>query len=144
MHSQRKKPAFAMPSTMIIIPAMKMIVDQLMPEDASSPAVPAYQKLTVKMLRTFSVSNMAGRLRSPTPCTKTRVSRPHPRVVYWRSIFSVTTSTNITTKMATAKICANNINFTLLVRLEDRAPSSLSLHIIAFLSKTGNSHSSQI
>ena len=36
MHSQRKKPAAAMPSTIIIMPAMKMMVSQLMPVDASA------------------------------------------------------------------------------------------------------------
>ena len=41
MHNQRKNPEFAMPSTMIIIPAMNTIVSQLIPAEASlaSPAV---------------------------------------------------------------------------------------------------------
>ncbi len=50
MHSQRKNPAFAMPSTIIIIPAIKIMVAQLMPLDDSEDSPAAYQKSSVKML----------------------------------------------------------------------------------------------
>ena len=43
MQSQRKKPTFAIPSTMIIMPAIKMIVCQLILEEASLDSPAAYQ-----------------------------------------------------------------------------------------------------
>ena len=43
--SQRKNPAFPIPSTMIIIPKMKMMVDQLIPDEDASPSAAVYQKL---------------------------------------------------------------------------------------------------
>lgn len=43
--SQRKNPAFPIPSTMIIIPKMKMMVDQLIPDEDASPSATVYQKL---------------------------------------------------------------------------------------------------
>ena len=112
MQSHWKKPARAIPSTMTIMPAMKMIVDQLMPdEDSASPA--EYQKPGVKILPTFSVSRMALPLRIARPNTRIRVSSPHPSVTICRSILSRTIRTNITTKRMTANICAINTFFNL-------------------------------
>ena len=48
--SQRKKPAFPSPSTMIIMPAIKRIVSQLMPVEPSETALPVYQKPGSKKL----------------------------------------------------------------------------------------------
>ena len=106
MQSQRKNPAFAMPSTMIIIPAMKRIVSQLIPEEAS-PASPAvYQNPGVKIVWTFRVRMTASRLCMPTPKTNIRESRAHPRVTICRSSTSVMMRTNMARKIRIAKICA--------------------------------------
>ena len=48
IHIQRKKPALAMPSTIIIIPAMNRMVDQLTPLALSPPGPSSYQKDRLK------------------------------------------------------------------------------------------------
>ena len=106
MQSQRKNPTLAIPSTIIIIPAMKMIVCQLMPEEASEDSPAAYQKAVVKMLFTFSVSQTALMLRIPSPNTRTSVSRPQPRVIRCLSDTSRIIRTNMARNMISAKICA--------------------------------------
>ena len=109
MQSQPKKPACAMPSTMTIMPAMKVMVAQLMPELASS-APAEYQNDGVTKSASDSEFQMASGLLMQTPNTKTSVSRPHESVTMWRSILSMTMSTNMTRKMTSAMICsmANN------------------------------------
>ena len=78
IHSHLKKPAFAMPSTIIIMPAMKMIVAQLIPEELSSEA--PYQKPWVNMLPMLSVCQMAFISFMQIPNTRTRVASPQQRV----------------------------------------------------------------
>ena len=79
MQSQRKNPAFAMPSTIIIIPARKMIVAQLMPlVDSSAPA--EYQKDGVNIVFRFSVCIIADGLCMQIPNTITSVRIPQPIV----------------------------------------------------------------
>ena len=77
-HSHLKKPAFAIPSTIIIIPAIKIIVDQLIPDDSSSFV--EYQKLDVNMLLTLSVFTMALPLCIISPNTTPNVNMPHASV----------------------------------------------------------------
>ena len=104
--SQRKNPAFAMPSTITIIPAMKMIVDQLMPLELSPPCDETCQNSVVNMLFTLSVSIIALGLFIQMPNTITIVARPQPNVTHWRGILSIIISANITTNIITAQICA--------------------------------------
>ena len=106
IHSQRKNPAFAIPSTITIIPAMKMIVAQLIPLELSDASPASYQKPGVKMEWIFSVSNAAFISCMHTPNTSTSVARPQPSVTYCLSILSVIMSANITRKMTTAITCA--------------------------------------
>ena len=49
IHSQRKNPTLAIPSTITIIPAMNIIVAQLMPDDSSDACPLSYQKFVVKI-----------------------------------------------------------------------------------------------
>ena len=105
MQSQLKKPACAMPSTMIIMPAMKVMVAQLMPELASS-APAEYQNEGVMKSDSDSDDHMASGLRMQMPKTMTSVSRPQESVTMWRSILSMTMSTNMTRKITKASICA--------------------------------------
>ena len=109
MHSQRKNPTLAIPSTMIIIPATKTIVSQLIPLDASEDVPPVYQNPFVKKQFRLSVSVTALMLRSPTPKTRMSVSSAHPSVTTCRSHFSVMIRINISKNRTTAKICANII-----------------------------------
>ena len=80
MHNQRKNPAFPIPSTMIIMPAMKIMVSQLIPAEASPPCPAGYQKLNVKIARRFSVSQIAAGLCITNPNTRTSTRRPHTSV----------------------------------------------------------------
>ena len=102
-HSQRKKPAFAIPSTMIIMPAIKIMVSQLIPDEAP-PSPTWYQKSTVKMLATLSVSQTAVPLCMHKRNTITIVSSPAPSVIHCLSILSITIRTNIATNIVAAKI----------------------------------------
>ena len=77
-HSHRKNPALPKPSTIIIIPAMKKMVDQLMPLFPSSEA--PYQNPDVKMDGRFSVPQMALIECMQTPNTSTSTSAPLPSV----------------------------------------------------------------
>ncbi len=57
-HSQRKKPALPIPSTIIIMPAMKTMVSQLIPTAVSAAPV-LYQKEGLKKAARLSVSTTA-------------------------------------------------------------------------------------
>ena len=92
-----------MPSTMIIMPAIKMIVAQLIPLEDSSASF-AYQKPTVKMFFTLRVSITASHECIPKPNTKSSVKAPQTKVIHWRSKISRMIITNITQKIETAKI----------------------------------------
>ena len=81
IHSQRKKPAFAIPSTITIIPARKMIVAQLIPPVLSDEAPASYQNESVKMFLIFNVSSIASMLCIATPNTRTSVASPHTNVI---------------------------------------------------------------
>ena len=109
MHSHLKNPTRAIPSTIIIIPEMKMIVAQLIPLDSPSPPSAAYQNPSVKMFSTLSVLRAASAECMPRPNTRISVRAPHTRVVHCRSNISRMMRMNITTKMETDKICANNM-----------------------------------
>jgi hypothetical protein len=78
-HSQRKKPALAMPSTITIIPATKMMVSQLIPLELLSPEL--IQKFPVMMVFRFSVSIIACGLFMHTPKTMMSVAAAHPSVM---------------------------------------------------------------
>ena len=104
--SQRKKPAFPIPSTISIMPAMNRIVDQLIPEE-DSPASPAsYQKLTEKKFCRLRVFQIAAGLFMQTPNTSTSIRSPQTRDTTCLSIFSLTIKRNIAANNITAKICA--------------------------------------
>ena len=105
----RKNPTLAIPSTIIIIPAIKIIVDQLTPTEASSAAPAAYQNSVVNMHFKFSAFQIASGERITNPNTKISVNAPQSRVTICLSILSNTISTNITTKITVARICAVNI-----------------------------------
>lgn len=103
MHSHRKKPLSAMPSTITIMPAIKSMVSQLMPVVVStSPR--EYQKVGEIKLWKLRDSATAAGSRIQSPNTMTRVARPQARVTRWRGNFSSTSSKNITRKIATAAI----------------------------------------
>ena len=106
MQSHLKKPTLAIPSTMIIIPRMNRMVSQLMPLEVSAVSAAEYQKPGVKKQRRFNVSQIAEGLRMAMPMTPIRVSRPHARVMTWRSQISVMIRMNIARKITIAKICA--------------------------------------
>ena len=91
---------------MTIIPAINMIVDQLIPLDDSTDSSVTYQKSTVKILCRFKVSMTASTLRIPKPNTKSSVKIPQPIVMFCLSKCSITIIINITTKITNAKICA--------------------------------------
>ena len=106
MQSQRKKPDSAMPSTITIMPAIKMMVAQLMPAVLSSALPAVYQKPTVKMLLRLRVSVIASMLLIARPKTPARVRMPHANVTWCRSILSITIRMNIAINKMSAKICA--------------------------------------
>ncbi len=81
MHSHLKKPALAMPSTIIIIPAIKIMVAQFIPEVLSEDSPALYQNSVVKMFCRLSVSQNASKLRKHNPNTITAVARPLPSVM---------------------------------------------------------------
>ena len=68
---------------MIIMPAMKRMVDQLMPAVLSSPA--PYQKPAVKNERRLSASQIAAGERIQSPNTRTSTKAPLTSVMMWRS-----------------------------------------------------------
>ncbi len=104
-HSQSKNPASLIPSTIIIIPLMKRMVLQLMPVFISLTVMwPVYQKVVSAMLSRLSAFHTSGRLCMASRKTTTRVSTPATRVTKYRGNFSRTISTNMTTKIITAKI----------------------------------------
>ena len=110
IHSQRKKPASAMPSTIIIMPAMNMMVSQLMPVLAAACAPAEYQKCVETMLCKFKVSLTASKLCIPTPNTSTQVKRPAISVTICRCILSITMKMNIAINIISAVICANMVS----------------------------------
>ena len=69
-----------MPSTMIIIPAMNMIVAQLMPALLSSAAPDTCQNSRVNILLRFSVVRIASRSLITKPNTTVSVRKPQPSV----------------------------------------------------------------
>lgn len=158
MHSQRKNPALAMPSTIIIIPAIKMMVAQLIPLELSSEAPAVYQKPGVKMFAMFSVDHTASKLLRQIPNTITSVASPQQRVTMWRSILSIIISTNITTNISTAAICAISIWSSLLLspmnmpKSRSTAPTALipitagrdSLSLAAIMNITANTTTARI
>ena len=110
-HNQRKKPASAIPSTIIIIPVMKMIVSQLIPASTvgiapSATASEPYQKVGLIMLLKFRVSSILPTSCMQIPNVTSKVSAPQPKVTYCRSILSMTIRTNMVMKIITAVICA--------------------------------------
>ena len=105
MQSHLKKPAFAMPSTITIIPAINIIVAQFIPLELSPPSDAVYQKPAVKMLFKLSVFDIASMLCMLIPNTTSIVSPAQISVTRCRSIFSDITSANISTKINKAKIC---------------------------------------
>ncbi len=133
MQSQRKKPAWAMPSTMIIMPAKNRMVAQLMPLVLSEASPAAYQNSSVPICATFKVSQKASKLRMAKPKTNTQVAAPQPKVTMWRSILSIMIMTNIMTKIVTAKILAN-ISFSFLFII----PASESLSWDTFPGSSSN------
>ena len=106
MHNQRKNPEFAMPSTMIIIPAMNTIVSQLIPAEASLASPAVCQNPGEKILCMFSVSIIAEGLCIQIPNTRINVRSAHPSVTICLSHTSVMIRMNIARKITTAKICA--------------------------------------
>ena len=98
-----------MPATMIIMPATKMIVDQLMPVLPLSPSAFAYQKTGVPIARRFSVSMMADPECMIAPKTTASMSPPLTRVTHCRSNLSVMMSANMAMKITRAAICASDI-----------------------------------
>ena len=92
---------------MIIMPAMKMIVAQLMPTE--TPSDSPYQKGSVKMVLRLSVFMMASVLCMHRPNTMAITRPPLTSVTYWRSTLSMTIITNIARKITTAMICAADI-----------------------------------
>ena len=106
IHSHLKNPTLAIPSTIIIIPAMNIMVAQLIPLEVSA-ALPAwYQKSTVNRALKLRVSIMAPVSFIQSPKTSRSVAAPHVRVTTCLSILSRTISPNIIIKIATATICA--------------------------------------
>ena len=97
-----------MPSTMIIMPAIKVMVSQLMPVEVVAAPI-WYQKFGWKMLYRLSASNTARPLRMHRPNTTVRVRKPHPRVAMCRSTFSVTIRKNMARKITTAETWAINM-----------------------------------
>ena len=105
-HSHRKNPAFAIPSTITIMPATKIMVSQLMPLELLSPAL--IQNLPVKIDLILSVSVMAAGLFMQMPKTMSRVAAAHPSVIQCLGILSSMISANISTKITTATIASIN------------------------------------
>ena len=87
---------------MIIIPVMKKMVDQLMPELALSEA--PYQKSARKIAPRFRAFLIASQLCMQMPNTTTSTRAALPRVTYWRSNLSMMMSANMPTKMTAARI----------------------------------------
>ena len=90
---------------MIIMPVMKRTVLQLMPVFMSvDPWAPVYQKVVSAMLSKLRAFHTSGQLCMVTRKTTTRVSPPAARATRCRGKRSRTISTNITTKITTARI----------------------------------------
>ena len=90
---------------MIIMPAMKRMVDQLMPAVLSSPA--PYQKPAVKNERRLSASQIAAGECIQTPKTRISTSAPLTSVMTWRSNWSRMIRRNIPRKIQIAMTCAS-------------------------------------
>ena len=103
--SQRKNPALAIPSTITIIPAIKIMVAQFIPLELSLPLPEVCQNSVVNMLLMFKVSIIAFGLLIQIANTIIIVARPQPRVTQWRGILSIIISANISTNITMAKIC---------------------------------------
>ena len=109
--SQEKNPEIAIPSTMIIMPKMKIIVCQLIPFVLSVASAPARQKSTDVKDWKFSVSNNAVELCIQTPNTRMSVATLQSVVAMCRGIFSVIMNANITRKIMTARdLCCHKKN----------------------------------
>ena len=93
-----------MPSTITIMPAIKIMVAQLIPLELSSACPAVCQNDDVKMLFKFNVCVMAEKLCMHTPKTMTSVARAQSSVTTWRSSFSEITRPNMSTNIVTAKI----------------------------------------
>lgn len=104
--SQRKKPDLAIPSTIIIIPKTKIMVDQFMPVVASPASPASYQKDSVKILLMFIVCQKAVILRIQTPKTATIVKNPQAKAITCLSSFSDKINKNIAKKIIIAAACA--------------------------------------
>jgi len=100
-----KNPPFPSPSTMIIMPAMKRLVDKLMHAVLSSPA--PYQKPAVKNERRLSASQIAAGECIQTPKTRISTSAPLTSVMTWRSNWSRMIRRNIPRKIQIAMTCAS-------------------------------------
>ena len=81
MHSQVKKPVRAIPSTIIIIPAMNMIVAQFTPLFMDASTFFAYQKLEAVIELRLSEVHTASMLCMQRPNTMIRVAAAPVRVI---------------------------------------------------------------
>ena len=106
MHSHLKKPACAIPSTIIIIPIINMIVSQFIPHEASEEAPLLYQKSSLNMLCTLSVLIIAGALLMHIPKTKIMVHSALTNVTTYLFHFSEIININIAIKITVANICS--------------------------------------
>ena len=99
-----------MPSTMIIMPAMKRMVLQLMPVFISlwGPC-PTYQKVFSAMLSRLKAVQTAPGLCITARKTIRTVQPPATRVTMYRGNRSRTISTNMMTKMITAMTWAKSM-----------------------------------
>ena len=93
-----------MPSTIIIIPAINIIVAQLIPPDADSPSPAVYQKEGVIKFLTASASMILLGLFMIMPKITTITTAAQSSVAHCLSIFSVITRANIIKKTTSAKI----------------------------------------
>ena len=105
--SQRKKPALPMPSTMIIMPRMNTMVDQLMPALPPALSTFAYQNDGVTNSARFKVSQIAEGLRMHIPRTTMSMSAPAASDTKCLSNFSEMITPNIITKIATEITCCS-------------------------------------
>ena len=93
-----------MPSTIIIIPAMNIIVDQFIPVDDSSACPVTSQKFGSKKVCRFNVLKIASVLCIDKPNTRSSVSAAPANVIKCRSNISKIIKTNITMKIEIDKI----------------------------------------
>ena len=113
MHSHRKNPVIAMPCTIIIIPIMKKMVDQLIPTDSFANPWGSYQNSAVKIPCRFKVCHMASVLCMQIPKTRINIRQPLTNATICRSICSQIIRANITIKIKAATICAAIVSISL-------------------------------